>query len=134
MVHFATITRGDTSSLRLTLSGIERNARVRLVLEAGNETGGGPPFYRRHATVPPSTVELPLSELRDGTVQRTLPFDIYEDTVTLRRLVTDGPDDVRFEIDDTGTIHGDYYYVRVKQVNEAMAWSSPVWVGGHPNR
>ena len=84
--------------------------------------------------MPASTVELPLSELRDGTVQRTLPFDAYEDTVTLRRLVTGGPDDVRFEIGDTGTIHGDHYYVRVKQVNEATAWSSPVWVGGHPSR
>ena len=134
VVHFATLTRGDTSSLRLTLNGIERNARVRLVLEAGSETGGGPPIYRPHATVPASTVELPLSELRDGTVQRTLPFDIYEDTVTLRRLVTDGPDDVRFELDDTGTIQGDYYYVRVKQVNDASAWSSPVWVGGYSNR
>ena len=113
---------------------IAPNARVRLVLEAGDETGGGPPFYRRHATVPGSTVELPLAELRDGIVRRTLPFDVYEDTVTLRRLVTGGPQDVRFDVDDTGSIHGDYYYVRVKQVNEAMAWSSPVWVGGHPSR
>ena len=134
IVHFATITRGETSSLRLTLRNVEPDARVRLVLEAGDETGGGPPFYRRHATVPASTVELPLAELRDGTVRRKLPFDVYEDTVTLRRLVTGGPQDVRFDIDDTGSIHGDYYYVRVKQVNEAMAWSSPVWVGGHPSR
>ena len=134
VVRFATITRGDTSSLRLTLSGIERDARVRLVLEAGDETGGGPPIFRLPATVPVSTVELPLAELSDGTVRRTLPFDIYEDTVTLRRLVTDGPDDVRFEVDDTGTIQGDHYYVRVTQVNDASAWSSPVWVGGYPSR
>ena len=134
VVHFATITRGDTSSLRLTLGAIEPDARVRLVLEAGDETGGGPPIFRLPATVPVSTVELPLAELSDGTVRRTLPFDIYEDTVTLRRLVTDGPDDVRFEVDDTGTIQGDHYYVRVKQVNDASAWSSPVWVGGYPSR
>ncbi len=134
VVHFATITRGDTSSLRLTLSGIERDARVRLVLEAGDETGGGPPIFRLPATVPVSTVDLPLAELSDGTIRRTLPFDIYEDTVTLRRLVTDGPDDVRFEVDDTGTIQGDHYYVRVTQVNDASAWSSPVWVGGYPSR
>ena len=24
---------------------------------------------------------------------------------------------------------GDYYYVRVRQVDGAMAWSSPFWVG-----
>ncbi len=134
VVHFATITRGDTSSLRLTLGAIEPDACVRLVLDAGDETGGGPPIFRMPATVPASTVELPLAELSDGTVRRTLPFDIYEDTVTLRRLVTDGPDDVRFEVDDTGTIQGDHYYVRVTQVNDASAWSSPVWVGGYPSR
>ena len=27
-----------------------------------------------------------------------------------------------------------YYYVRVRQVNDAMAWSSPVWVGGFPSQ
>ena len=27
---------------------------------------------------------------------------------------------------------GDYYYVRVRQVDGAMAWSSPFWVGETP--
>ena len=63
-----------------------------------------------------------------------LPFQIYEDTVTVRRRITDGRDDVSFEIEDTGSIQGDYYFIRVKQVNDAMAWSSPIWVGGYPPR
>jgi hypothetical protein len=45
-----------------------------------------------------------------------------------------GPDDVSFDFDDTGTIEGDYYFVRVKQANDASAWSSPIWVGGMPSQ
>ncbi len=133
-VRFATITRGDASSIRLTLDDISRNARLRLVLEERRETGAAPPIYRPPATLPGATLEFPLEALGDGAVRRTLPVDTYEDTVTLRLLATDGPRDVTFEFDDTGTQQGDYYYVRVKQVDDAMAWSSPVWVGGHPNR
>ena len=29
---------------------------------------------------------------------------------------------------------GLYYYVRVVQANDAIAWSSPVWIGGHKAR
>ena len=134
VVHFATITRGDASSIRLTLTDIEPNATVRVALEERDEVGAGPPIFRAHATLPPANLELPLADLEDGRLSRTLPFDIYEDTVTLRRITVDGPDDVHFELDDTGSIQGDYYYVRVTQVNDAMAWSSPVWVGGYPNR
>jgi len=42
--------------------------------------------------------------------------------------------DVRFEVKDMGQLQGDYYYVRVDQTNDAMAWSSPVWVGGYASR
>ena len=134
IVHFSTITRGDTSSVRLTLTEIEKDAHVRVVLEEGTEVGAGPPIFRAHATLPAATVELPFSELWAGAVEHKLPFDIYEDTVTLRRIRTNGPDDIEFDFEETGTIHGDYYYVRVKLVDEAMAWSSPVWVGGYPSR
>ena len=133
-VRFATITRGDESSVRITLTDIETDANVRVVLEAGDEAGSGPPIFRPHATLPSATVELPLSELWKGAVERKLPFGIYEDTVTLRRIRTIGPDDVEFEFEETGTMHGDYYYVRVKQVDGATAWSSPFWVGGYPSR
>ena len=29
---------------------------------------------------------------------------------------------------------GDYYYVRVDQLDGARAYSSPIWVGGEPRR
>jgi hypothetical protein len=52
----------------------------------------------------------------------------------LRKVVKDGPDDIHFEFDDLSDRHGDYYYVRVLQANDAIAWSSPIWIGGYPKR
>jgi hypothetical protein len=38
--------------------------------------------------------------------------------------------DVSFEFEDAQPPAGDkYYYVRIIQVDEQMAWSSPVWIG-----
>ena len=79
-------------------------------------------------------VVLPFSDLVDGRTRQVLPVDNYDDTVTLRRVMKTGPDDVSFDFDDTGTIEGDYYFVRVKQANDASAWSSPIWVGGMPSQ
>ena len=131
---FSTHTRGGTSSLKLTLSDVRRPATLTLKLREGREFGGGPPRLRLHRMVESAEVALPLRELQNGVVRRTLEFDDYADTVTLRRIVTDGPTDVSFEAEDRGERHGDYYYVRVTQANDAIAWSSPVWVGGFPSR
>jgi len=29
---------------------------------------------------------------------------------------------------------GDYYYFKVEQANDAIAWSSPIWIGGLSSR
>ena len=133
-IEFATYTRGDTSSIKLDLADVRRAAKLTLNLDAGREFGGGPPRLRPHQEVPATQIVLELRNLDRGSVSRTIPLDGYLDTVTLRRPVTDGVMDVAFEIEDTGERHGDYYYVRVKQANDAVAWSSPIWVGGFPKR
>jgi hypothetical protein len=48
----------------------------------------------------------------------------------LRRISTDMPLDTAFTFKDESTGVGDYYYVRVEQRDGAIAWSSPVWIGG----
>ncbi len=133
-LHFVTGTRGDTSSIVLKLSGIKRRASVSLAIDAAPETGSGPPRFRRHQRTPASTVVLPFRDLVGGQTRATLPFDIYEDTITLRRVITDGPDDVRFSLIDENDVQGDYYFVRARLANDAIAWSSPIWVGGMPPR
>ena len=142
---FSTYTRGGTSAIRLTLKDVRRYAELRLRLEPVREFGGGPPRFRTHQTVPAAEAILPLREMHEGTVQAALPFDGYADVVTLRRIVAAGELDVAFaftdpdpaEIDSDGAEaarQGDYYYLRVAQANDALAWSSPIWVGGYPPR
>ena len=133
-LEFATYTRGDTSTITLDLADVRRGATLTLRLGAGVEFGGGPPRLRQHRKVPEAEVVLELRNLDRGMLTRVIPFDGYMDTVTLRRPVAEGVSDVAFEIEDEGTRHGDYYYVRVKQANDALAWSSPIWVGGFPKR
>ena len=104
--------------------------------ELKSETGSAPPFVRLPVTIPGQKVRLELGDLRRGRLERALPADGYpDDGITLRRIITDGERDVEFSYtDEREPRGGDYYYVRVRQVNDAMAWSSPVWVGGYPSR
>lgn len=133
---FRTNTRGETSSLRLSVADVQPGAAIVLELEEAAETGSAPPFYRPRAVIPGARVRLPLSDLQGGRLEKLLPIEDYpSDSVTLRRVRPDGPRDLSFSYTDTDTPRqGDYYFVRVRQLNDAMAWSSPVWVGGHPSR
>ena len=131
--RFATHTRGDTSALRMTLSGIRPSASITLELEAAHETASTRPFFRPPAEIPERRVRLTLNA---GGIERAMPTDDYPgDRITLRRLIRNAPRDVNFShTDGDDPRQGDYYYVRLRQVNGAMAWSSPIWVGGYPPR
>ncbi len=133
---FRTNTRGETSSLKLSVSDVQPGAAIVLELEEAAETGSAPPFYRPRAVIPGATVRLPLAEIQGGRLDKLLPIENYHrDSVTLRRVRPDGPRDLTFSYTDTDSPRqGDYYFVRVRQLNDAMAWSSPVWVGGHPSQ
>lgn len=135
-LSFRTHTRGDTSSIRLSLSDIEANATISLSFEEATETGSAPPFYRTHVTIPASEAILRLGDLQQGILRHTMPAQNYaDDSITLRRLTDNGVKDTSFEFTDTeNPDQGDYYYLKVEQVNDAAAWSSPIWVGGFPSR
>ena len=131
-VEFATQTRGDTSTIRLQLTEVQPGATVVLQLAAAREYGGGPPKMRRHQPTPASTVRLDVFQTVSGRDSVDVPSTGYVDRVDLRRVRTEGEIDVAFEMVDSNYKQGDYYYIRVKQVNDSLAWSSPVWVGGFP--
>ena len=131
-VRFSTHTRGDTSSIRLSLSDVQADATITLNLEETTESGSAPPFYRVHATIPATRVEISLSDIVDGRLTRNIPqADYPDDNITIRRVINGGTRDVNFALTDTDNPdQGDYYYFKVEQANDAVAWSSPVWVGG----
>ena len=135
-VAFATHTRGDTSSIRLSLRDVGQDAAISLNLEEATETGSAPPFYRSHATIPAASVELALADIVDGVLNRNLPqADYPNDGITIRRVINGGEKDISFSFTDTERPdQGDYYYFKVEQANDAIAWSSPVWIGGYPSR
>jgi hypothetical protein len=136
VIAFATHTRGDTSSIRLNLRDVSADASITINLEEATETGSAPPFYRAHATIPAASAELALSEIVDGMMSRNIPqADYPDDSVTIRRVITGGQRDISFNMTDAENAdQGDYYYFKVEQANDSIAWSSPVWVGGMPSR
>jgi hypothetical protein len=133
-VVFATKTRGDTSSYLVQLSGIQRSSRLSFDLVETVESGGAPPVYRPPQRISADSFILNLRDLDEGRVTHTQTTDGYQDQTILRRIITDGPTEVAFEFADSGDKQGDYYFVRVVQANDAIAWSSPVWIGGHNKR
>jgi hypothetical protein len=131
--QFGTLTRGGASVLEVTLADISPGARIAMTLDPAMETSESLALYRRARLVDPVDVELRLAGLRDGVLAADVAFDGYADRVTLRRVDTP-VHDVAFAVDDTGARHGDSYYVRVQQADGALAWSSPIRVGGVPPR
>lgn len=128
---FAAITRGGESSILVELDQVTAGTELTFELNQAREFGGGPPKIRRHQLITAGTVSLTLSDMKEGLVQEPVEFQGYVDSISLRRVVREGEMDVSFRIElEPGKLHGDYYYVRVTQANDAIAWSSPIWVGG----
>ena len=128
-----TRTRGDFSSIELKLKGVSRRTRV-VVSTVDALERGSPPRFRPPGRTPASELVFAVRDLVDGRLRQVVPLDGYEDAVTLRRVPVDGVDDVSFRTTDVSLLQGDYYYLRVRQANDAMAWSSPTWIGGFPPR
>ena len=130
---FETGTRGDTSSIKVRLKHVSKDTRIHFDFDSTQETGS-PTRFRQPARIRPAKVELAFKDLRRGQTMKAIPLDVYRDRVTLRRVINKGETDVSFELKDQSKLQGDYYYVRVVQANDAMAWSSPIWVGGLSTR
>ena len=130
-ILFQTATRGRADSVLLDMENASPSTEIVVDLDEGTEFGKAPIHVRTYRTHPGRTVPLRLSDLRDGLLEYALPAAPDSDRVTLQLVSDDQPLDCDFEYVDHGAAdHGDYYYVRVKQLDGAMAWSSPIWVGG----
>ena len=81
--------------------------------------------------LPAQNVSLPLNEAKKGRLAREVGNKEFSDTVALQILREKGTREMEFSYRDAGqAADGDYYYIRVTQVDGEQAWSSPVWVGG----
>lgn len=133
-VEFSAWTRGSEKSIVLELDDVTDEAGVTIELVEATERYSTPSRFRSPAKLPAQRIELQLPSGK-SIARHKLRVDRFEDTVSLRRVRPDPPMEQTVEfVDEHDPNRGDYYYVRVKQTNGAMAWSSPIWVGGYPPR
>jgi hypothetical protein len=134
-LRFAALTRGSQKSLLLELSDAGREAAIAVSLEPTVERYSTPSPLRQPAEIPGTKFKLRMSQAEVGSATERIPVGRYTDSVSLRLIKPDVPLDAEIEYADSNSPeHGDYYYVRVRQLNGTMAWSSPIWVGGYPSR
>lgn len=130
---FRLITRGSEKGVLLELDGATDDTEVHIELESTTERYTTPSRLRRAATLPAESLTFSLGEIDAGTAVRQFNVDRFTDEVDLRRVDPAAAYDQSFEfVDNDSPQHGDYYYVRVRQLNGAEAWSSPVWLGSYP--
>lgn len=130
-VLFELNTRGRSTSLILALRGASATTKVIVDLEAGRELRGSGGYERTPQLLPAAKAEFRLGDL-GGTVDRR-EFQALEhtDALSAQLVNSDGALDLDFTYTDRDDPRpGDYYYLRVRQIDGSLAWSSPFWVGG----
>jgi hypothetical protein len=120
LIRFLTATRGRTDTLLVELEGTSPSTELTLHLEPTTQISVSAPDLR-----------IVLSDLADGPASRELTAEEpFSDRVTLQLIDPTGAADQEFSYTDLGPFErGDYYYVRVTQLDGGRAWSSPFWVG-----
>ncbi len=131
VASFSVATRGSARTLLLELTDVSPGAELRFVLDAAREVGRAPTVVRRSARFEPALFSLAVPT-DSKAAAHALDAGRWQDVVSIQRA--DQPrDDISFEFEDTGD-PGDWYYLRVVQVDGHRAWGSPWWVGGEPPR
>jgi hypothetical protein len=133
--EFSLITRGAAKNLVLELEDLTDGAAVEIDLSPARERPSTPASFREAARLPGATIRFAMEDLENGRAVHQTAVDRFTDTVMLRRIRTDAPLDHEFGFTDEKDARiGDYYFVRVTQLDGGVAWASPVWVGGFSPR
>lgn len=134
-LEFSDDTRGRTDPFVMEMTGLTPSTRLVFHLNETTEIAPAPPAVRPAARIPAQTVELPFNQINAGMLVKELPVDEHVDSITLQLVNPNAPMDASFDYADTSDPRqGDYYYLRVTQLDGAHAWSSPIWVGGESPR
>jgi hypothetical protein len=132
-IRFHVETRGRNDSLLIEVEEASAATTLTVHLEASREYGFAPPLVRRPVDIPAADVRLELSQLAEGRLDSDLPVDVHQDRIRLQVVDPAGKLDQEITFNDVESPQpGDYYYVRVSQLDGGRAWSSPFWVGTKP--
>ena len=129
-IDFDFPTRGRPKSLVLELRGASPDTVVTVEMETTTESRGSGGYVRVPQELPASTVRFQLGDLKGQVDRREVQVLEHTDALSAQ-IVTEGRAlDQEFTFTDQGEVQaGDYYYLRVRQIDGSMAWSSPFWVG-----
>ncbi len=134
-VVFDLATRGIERVVELELEGVGDEATLEVSVNPTREAGRAPPVEREDSDFPAVREVFRLAGLGDETAVRAVDGGVTEDRVALRRLPAAGVDDVTMRWgEERSAPGGDWYYVKVTQIDGAVAWTSPWWVGTEPPR
>ncbi len=134
-VLFSTATRGRSDNILIELEEATPSTKISIDLEPFQEWGKSPVPVRPMRKLSAQTREITLSSLADGYAAIDASIGTDRDSISFQLVGDDQPLDYELEYVDQGPMQpGDYYYVRVDQLNGARAWSSPIWVGGEDRR
>jgi len=129
-VAFLTQTRGRMDTLLLELDGAGPQTAIRFHLEPTMETGSKAGNVRPNEEMPAVDFELRLDGLDAGRAEHAFQVGKHTDRIALQVIDRSAPLDQSFEYTDMSAVApGDYYYVRVTQLDGNQAFSSPFWVG-----
>lgn len=130
-VDFITWTRGQPGSFMVNLSSDAlEDATLELSLKGGYEDVDQMPATRGPQPIPPIRQQVAVADLRSGAIVRDFDVEGYRDTVTFELVEPELPTRRSFEFFDTRDLTADYYYLRVRQIDDEYLWSTPFWVGG----
>ena len=131
-LDFITWTRGNRSSFLVDVNTEDEDLVFELNLSGGHEDIDIVPLTRPASPIPLSRQMVSLFSLKEETIVRTVSVNGYSDKVSFELVDRKADDEIEFEFRDRSPPRqGDYYYVRVLQLDDQMAWSSPVFVGGY---
>lgn len=130
LVDFYVETRGRKNTMVVELDGAGPQTVFELHLEPATEHGFSAPMERQPVQIPGADLRLQLSRLSDNRLEHALKVDRHTDYLSLEVVDPAAPSDREFEYTDLDApAQGDYYYLRVRQIDGARAWSSPFRVG-----
>jgi hypothetical protein len=134
-IDFITQTRGNPSGFTTRVDRITEDSvfDVSLMLEDRGKSLGQGDKGQNGDSLDASGIrqKISLIELSRGVVERDIDIDGSSLRLSLGIVEPGEEQNYSFEfVDDKDPARGDYYYLRVKQQDDAFGWSSPVWVGG----
>ncbi len=122
-------TRGDADGLLLELSGVSAATVIEVHLNAAQDGVAAGGSKHQPKSWPAKDMALAFQDLKKSRLALEFGDSDYTDAVTLQVLRDKGTRQAEFRYRDAeAPKNGDYYYIRVTQLDGEQAWSSPIWI------